>query len=74
MFKPGRSGNPAGRPRKPRTGPDKLRQDLLRQAPEILAKLVELALVGDVPEPGDPGPLPAPAAARRPPRTHRPGQ
>lgn len=49
MFKPGRSGNPAGRPRKPRTGPDKLRQDLLRQAPEILAKLVELAKIGDVP-------------------------
>ena len=47
-FAPGRSGNPAGRPRKPRTGPDKLRTDLLREAPGILAKLVELAMAGDV--------------------------
>jgi hypothetical protein len=48
-FKPGISGNPSGRPRKPKAGPDKLRQDLLREAPEILAKLVELAKTGDVP-------------------------
>jgi hypothetical protein len=46
-FKPGVSGNPRGRPRRARTGPDKLRADLLRQAPEILARLVELAKTGD---------------------------
>ena len=32
---------------KPKAGPGKLRGDLLRQAPEILAKLVELAKEGD---------------------------
>jgi hypothetical protein len=47
-FVKGQSGNPAGRKPKPKTGPDKLRQDLLRQAPEILAALVEQAKAGDV--------------------------
>jgi hypothetical protein len=46
-FKPGVSGNPAGRPRRPRAGQDALRRDLLRQAPEILAALVEAAKSGD---------------------------
>jgi hypothetical protein len=47
-FRRGESGNPAGRPRKPRVGPDRLRANLLRQAPELLSKLTELALGGDV--------------------------
>jgi len=46
-FRKGESGNPSGRPRKPRTGPDKLRADLLREAPEILAALVGAAKIGD---------------------------
>lgn len=47
-FEKGRSGNPTGRPRRPRlTGPDQLRADLLRDAPEILKALVEQAKSGD---------------------------
>lgn len=46
-FKPGQSGNPKGRPPRPRTGPDALRQRLLKEAPEILDALVESAKQGD---------------------------
>ena len=46
-FQKGVSGNPKGRPPRPKTGPDKLRSDLLRQAPEILAALVAQAKSGD---------------------------
>jgi hypothetical protein len=48
QFKPGETGNPKGRPRKPKPeGPAKLRADLLRDAPDILAALVEQAKSGD---------------------------
>ena len=47
QFKPRQSGNPSGRPRKPRTGPDKLRADLLLDAPAILAALIRSAKTGD---------------------------
>lgn len=45
-WKPGSSGNPAGR--KPGTGAvSKLRQSIASQLPEILAKLIEQATEGD---------------------------
>ncbi|WP_295449633.1 DUF5681 domain-containing protein [uncultured Thiodictyon sp.] len=48
QFQPGETGNPKGRPRKPKPeGPAKLRADLLRDAPDILAALVEQAKSGD---------------------------
>lgn len=46
-FVKGRSGNPRGRPPRPKAGPDRLRADLLRHAPQILDKLIELAKDGD---------------------------
>lgn len=46
-FQPGESGNPRGRTPRPRTGPDRLRANLLRDAPEILKALVEQAKGGD---------------------------
>lgn len=46
-FQPGKSGNPAGRPRKSSDGPDKIRQALLGDAPEILEALVTQAKTGD---------------------------
>jgi hypothetical protein len=48
-FRPGQTGNPAGRPRRPRLpGPDKLRADLLRdEVPGILIAMVAQAKGGD---------------------------
>lgn len=46
-FQPGKSGNPGGRPRKTRSGADKIRQALLGDAPEILAALAAQAKQGD---------------------------
>jgi hypothetical protein len=48
QFKPGETGNPKGRPPKPRTGPNKLRDKLLSEAPAILEALVAQARIGDV--------------------------
>lgn len=47
-FKPGQSGNPAGRP-KGAGEVAALRQAIARRVPDILAALVEQALAGDVP-------------------------
>ena len=48
-FVKGQSGNPAGRPRKPRPPEaDKLRLEILAKAPELLAALTSRALQGDV--------------------------
>lgn len=46
-FKPGQSGNPAGRP-KDKTPATLLRKSIADDMPEILNKLVELAKGGDV--------------------------
>lgn len=47
-FKPGVSGNPAGRPRGSRNNSTRLREKLDRELPSILKKLTALALDGDV--------------------------
>ncbi|WP_320415827.1 DUF5681 domain-containing protein [Methylomonas montana] len=46
-FKPGQSGNPAGRP-KDKTPATLLRKSILGDMPDVLKKLVELAKGGDV--------------------------
>ena len=46
-FQPGQTGNPKGRPRKKKSGPDPIRQALLGEAPEILAALTAQAKQGD---------------------------
>lgn len=46
-FKPGESGNPQGRKLGTKTAAGKLRDQLLTQAPEILAALIEQAKIGD---------------------------
>ena len=47
MWKPGQSGNPAGK--KPRNGKiDKLRAALAKELPEVLAALVAQAKAGDI--------------------------
>ena len=46
MFKPGKSGNPAGRPPLSDTV-CRLRKLILSHGPDVVAKLVELALEGD---------------------------
>lgn len=47
-FTKGQSGNPAGRPKKPRDAQvSRLRADLLRDAPAILEALKAAALAGD---------------------------
>jgi len=46
-FKPGQSGNPAGRP-KDKTPATLLRKAIVDDMPEIVSKLVELAKQGDI--------------------------
>ncbi|MGZ8915517.1 MAG: DUF5681 domain-containing protein [Methylobacter sp.] len=46
-FKPGQSGNPAGRP-KDKTPATKLRKSIVADMPEIIQTLVTLAKSGDV--------------------------
>lgn len=47
-FKPGQSGNPAGRPKGSKNNSTRLREKLDRELPSILKKLTALALDGDV--------------------------
>lgn len=46
QFAPGKSGNPAGRPKGTATGA--LRQQLAEHAPAVIDKAIRLALAGDV--------------------------
>ena len=46
-FEPGQSGNPEGRPKGIKDRRTELRGLLLAQAPELVAKLVEMAKAGD---------------------------
>ncbi|MCC4115335.1 DUF5681 domain-containing protein [Aromatoleum toluclasticum] len=46
-FKPGQSGNPAGRPRGTKVKSTELRELLQAKAPELVAKVAEMALDGD---------------------------
>ncbi len=48
MFEKGQSGNPAGRPRGIRDKRMEMRDLLLPDAPELVAKVVEMAKGGDV--------------------------
>lgn len=47
LFEPGQSGNPEGRPKGIRDKRTELRGMLLQNAPELVAKLVEMAKDGD---------------------------
>lgn len=47
-FKPGFSGNPAGRPRGSKNSSTRLREKLSRELPSILKRLTAQALDGDV--------------------------
>ena len=46
-FKPGVSGNPAGRPKGSKNNSTRLREKLERELPSILRKLTALAIEGD---------------------------
>lgn len=46
-FKPGVSGNPKGRPRGIKTDNARLREAIAGSMPEVIGKLVELAIAGD---------------------------
>jgi hypothetical protein len=46
-FKPGQSGNPAGRP-KDKTPSTMLRKAIAEDMPDVVKKLIELAKEGDV--------------------------
>lgn len=46
-FKPGVSGNPAGRPRGIKTDNARLREAIAGSMPEVIGKLVEMAIAGD---------------------------
>ena len=47
LFEPGQSGNPEGRPKGIRDKRTELRGMLLQNAPELVAKLVQMAKDGD---------------------------
>jgi hypothetical protein len=47
-FKPGKSGNPAGRPKGIPNPQAKLRKSIEEQLPEIITRLAQAALGGDV--------------------------
>ncbi len=48
VFEPGKSGNPDGRPKGTADRRSELRKLLEPHAPELIAKLIELALEGDI--------------------------
>src|SRR4029453_2175124 len=47
LFEPGQSGNPEGRPKGIRDRRSELRGLLLKEAPELIAKVIEKAKEGD---------------------------